>query len=144
MEPAITDFINDNKIATVCFITKEGKPYCINCFYLLDEENHVLMFKSSSGASHDEMVLPNANIAGTILPDSIDILKIKGIQFSGKILSKEDVDKFKLSSQYTKKYPFSLAMPGYIWGVLLERIKYTNNTLGFGNKTIWNLSDEKK
>lgn len=138
MKNTILEFLKENKISTVCFTDKTGKPYCINCFYLFDEANVVLMFKSSFGTTHDSFVLPDVNVAGTILPDSIDVLKIKGIQFSGKILAKTDVDKFKLNAQYTKKYPLSLTMPGYIWGVRLDHIKFTNNTLGFGNKTTWN------
>jgi len=141
MKPSILEFLKENKISSICFVDKEGKPYCVNCFYLYDEENKVLIFKSSFGTTHDAFILPDSSVAGTILPDSVDVLKIKGIQFSGKILSKTDVDKFKLSSQYTKKYPFSLTMPGYIWAVSLELIKFTNNTLGFGNKAIWNRDD---
>lgn len=142
MQATIIDFFKENKIASICFINKEAKPYCVNCFYVFDEENAILVFKSSYGTSHDSLVLPETTIAGTVLPDSIDVLKIKGIQLSGKILAKAEIDKFKLNSQYTKKYPLSLTMPGYIWAIKLEHIKYTNNTLGFGNKTIWNSADK--
>lgn len=142
MQKPIIEFLQNNKIAGICFLDKENNPYCINCFYFFDDENGILVFKSSYGTTHDSLVLTDAKVAGTILPDSLDPLKIKGIQFTGLILDKLLPDTFKLSSQYTKKYPLSLTMPGYIWAVKLETIKYTNNTLGFGNKTLWKRGEE--
>jgi uncharacterized protein YhbP (UPF0306 family) len=31
----------------------------------------------------------------------------------------------------------SIAVMGYIWAVKLNYLKFTDNTLGFGNKTTW-------
>ena len=137
MQTPIKEFLKGNKVASICFVDKEGNPYCVNCFYFFDDENGILVFKSSFGTKHDAFIMTNAKVAGTILPDSLDALKIKGIQFSGKIMDKSLPDTFKLSSNYTKKYPLSLTLPGYIWAIHLEHVKFTNNTLGFGNKTVW-------
>lgn len=142
MQKSIIEFLQHNKVASICFVDKENHPYCINCFYFFDDDNGILVFKSSYGTTHDSLVLSHAKVAGTILPDSLDPLKIKGIQFTGLIMDKLLPDTFKLSAHYTKKYPLSLTMPGYIWAVRLEFIKFTNNTLGFGNKTLWKRGEE--
>ena len=133
----IVDFLQENKISTICFIDLENHPYCINCFYTFDEEHHILIFKSSIGATHQQLTKPTACISGTILPNVIDTLKLKGIQFTGKIIENEEIDKLQLNLKYVKKYPMSLAVMGYVWAVRLDFLKFTDNTLGFGNKTIW-------
>lgn len=139
----ISEFLNDNKIATVCFVDNEGKPYCINCFYVYDEKSLLLIFKSSVGTTHHNFIKPDTHVAGTILPGTIDFLKIKGIQFNGKLVDEKHIGNLELSSKYTKKFPISLAIPGYVWGVKLNYIKFTDNTLGFGNKNIWEAAGEK-
>lgn len=130
-------FLQDNKVSTVCFIDLENKPYCINCFYTFEEEHHVLIFKSSTGTTHQKLTKPMASISGTILPNVIDTLKLKGVQFTGKIIENEEIDKLQLNTKYLKKYPMSIAVMGYVWAVRLDFLKFTDNTLGFGNKTTW-------
>lgn len=137
MQTVIKEFFENNKVAGICFIDKDLHPYCITCFYYFDSDNGILVFKSSYGTKHDAMIIPNKHVAGTLLPDNPDPLKIKGIQFTGIIMDKSLPDTFKLSGKYTKKYPMSLTLPGYIWAIQLEHVKFTNNTLGFGNKTVW-------
>jgi uncharacterized protein YhbP (UPF0306 family) len=133
----IKTFLSSNKVATVCFVDEHNNPYCINCFFVFDEEHNILIFKSSAGTTHQNFIKPMACVSGTILPDALDVLKIKGIQFVGKLVDKQEEESFKLNSKYLKKYPMSLAILGYIWAVKLDYVKFTDNTLGFGNKTIW-------
>jgi uncharacterized protein YhbP (UPF0306 family) len=129
-------FLVANKVATICFIDNANKPYCINCFYCFDELSNVLIFKSSLGTTHQNYLIPFGNVSGTILPDVLDTLKLKDLQFTGTIIQKAEADKLSLS--YLKKYPMSMAIAGYSWGIKLEFMKFTDNTLGFGNKIIWN------
>ncbi len=138
IQTKVKEFLGANKVSTVCFINAEGKPYCINCFYVFDEGTTTLVFKSSYGTSHDALVKAGADVAGTIVPDEINVMSLKGIQFTGILLDKKEIDECKLGTQYIKSFPMSLAMPGYVWAVKLKHLKYTDNTLGFGNKTLWN------
>jgi uncharacterized protein YhbP (UPF0306 family) len=134
----IINFLDANKIASIGFVDIENKPYCINCFYLFDEPSLTLVFKSSLGTRHHSLIKENISIAGTILPNAIDFLKIKGIQFTGKLIGVTKINRLGLSAKYIKKFPMSLAINGYVWAVKLEFIKLTDSSLGFGNKTIWN------
>ena len=133
----IKGFISTNQIASVCFVDENKFPYCINCFFAVDIVNKLIVFKSSTGTRHHAHTLAKAPIAGTILPEKIEKLKIRGAQFNATILSNEELISFNCSATYYKQYPFALAMPGYIWAANLNFIKFTDNTLGFGNKTIW-------
>lgn len=130
-------FLKENQLATICFVDENHKPYCINCFYVFDELSECLIMKSTNGTQHQTMTIESNDVSGTILPETIDLIKLKGIQFSGNIISNHDIDKFKMKTKYLKKFPISIAMSGYIWAVKLEFIKHTDNTLGFGHKTIW-------
>src|SRR5476651_2210832 len=82
----IAAFIQANKILTLCCIDADNKPYFFHCFYAFDEENHLLFFKSSPETHHAKLLLLNPSVAGSILPENIDILALKGIQLSGTIL----------------------------------------------------------
>lgn len=135
----IIDFISKNKVVTICFNDEFNNPYCINCFYCFIEESVILIFKSSYGTSHDAYIKSNSQLAGTIISEQIDLTKLKGIQFTGKLLDESDINNKKLNFYYLKAFPLSIAMPGYLWGIQLEYVKFTDNTLGFGNKRIWKI-----
>ncbi len=137
MNTNIIDFINQNQVATICFVDNQNKPYCINAFYCFAENQATLVFKSSFGTTHDDFVKQGNPTSGTIVQDQNNLAKLKGIQFSGTIVSQEEINKRGLNQLYLKKFPISIAKPGYIWGIELNFIKFTNNTLGFGNKTVW-------
>ena len=80
----------------------------------------------------------NPFVAGTVLPDKLNKLTIKGIQFEAIVLDTQQPQVKKRLNNYYKKHPAALAMPGDIWILQIEYIKMTDNTLGFGKKIIWN------
>lgn len=133
----IIEFLGSNKLATVCFVDNEGNPYCINCFYYFDELNQALVFKSSNKATHHTFIQNRSGIAGTILPNSLDFLKLKGAQFRGKLVDEQQIKDFDLDSKYTKKHPMSMAISGYVWAVELNFVKFMDSTFGFGKDTVW-------
>ena len=101
-------FLNQNKVITVCLVDNKNHPYCINCFYVFDENSKCLIFKSSHGTYHQGLIKDSASVSGTILPEKIDTLKLRGIQFTGKLISSIKVETLNLNSKYLKKYPFGL------------------------------------
>ncbi len=132
----ISDFFKQNRVATVCFTDTKNVPYCFTGFFVLNNGSATLVFKSSYGTSHEDSTLFSSMVSGTVLPEQLDVLKIKGIQFTGRTLNQEEIiDEY--ISMYYKKYPFARVMGGYIWAVSLQSIKFTDNTLLFGNKTKW-------
>ena len=132
----ISDFFKQNRVATICFTDIKNVPYCFTGFFVLSKESAALVFKSSYGTSHEDATLYSSIVSGTVLPEHLDILKIKGIQFTGRTLNQEEI-RDEYTSTYYKKYPFARVMGGYIWAVSLTSIKFTDNTLLFGNKTKW-------
>jgi len=141
MDERIIHFIEGQKVATVCCVDPENKPYCFSCFYVFDKNKDLLYFKSSANAHHTELLVQNSSVAGTIQPDKLNPLAIKGIQFTGQILDAINDLCSEATSLYHKKYPFAWAMPGEVWTVQLQVIKMTDNTLSFGKKINWQLHE---
>lgn len=138
MDKSIVAFIENQKSCTLCCVDQTGKPYCFSCFYVFNAEHGLLYFKSSSKTKHGGILLNNPFVAGTILPDKLNILVIRGIQFEGILLPKNHFLVEQASSYYHKKNPAALAVPGDIWLVKINNIKMTDSTFGFGKKITWN------
>jgi uncharacterized protein len=141
MNERIVDFITHQRVASVCCVDEENKPYCFSCFYAFDAERDLLYFKSGSSAHHSQILLQNPVVAGTIQADKLNTLAIKGIQFTGRILHPKNDLCSQAESVYHKRFPFALAMPGEIWTLQPETIKMTDNTLSFGKKLHWHLGE---
>jgi uncharacterized protein len=137
MNPSIIEFINEQKVASVCCLDENGLPHCFSCFYAFNSTDGLLYFKSQASSGHSRMLLNKQDTAGTILPDKLKVLALKGIQFKGAVLDFSDPLCANASSNYHKKFPFALAKSGEVWTIRLDCIKMTDNTKGFGTKIIW-------
>jgi uncharacterized protein YhbP (UPF0306 family) len=112
-------------------------PYCFSCFFAYDPDEQLICFKSSPAAHHSSLVNDGTLVAGTINPDKLNRLAIKGIQFRGMVLDNDEVLKNRVRSLYHSRFPFSIAMPGEMYVIKLLSIKMTDNTLSFGKKMHW-------
>ena len=141
MNEKITAFISKQTCGNLCCVDKDGKPWCFSFFYAFNKAEGLLYYKSSEDTRHSGIIMKNPFVAGTILPDKLSLLQIKGVQFEGTVIPFEDFLAKGAYSAYHKKFPFSIAMPGQIWTIRLEEIKYTDNSLGFGTKLKWNRAE---
>jgi uncharacterized protein len=137
MEKLISDFIKKQKVASVCCVDEAGLPYCFSCFFAFNEDECLLFFKTNSDTHHAKLLKNNKNIAGTIMPDKLNVLAIQGIQFQGYVLQANESEQKHAGRHYHAKYPFALAMKGDVWTIQLTSIKMTDNTKGFGTKLNW-------
>ena len=136
MEDKIEHFIAENKVFTMA-TSSNGDPHCASCFYAYDKVNKTLIFSSDDHTKHITDAIANTNVAGTINTEVTAIVKIQGIQFTGEFINPTKEEAKGLYSIYYNKFPFARAKPAPIWGVQLNWIKMTDNTLGFGNKLEW-------
>lgn len=137
MNKSIAQFIEKQKSCTLCCVDEAGKPYCFSCFYVFNAEHGLLYFKSSPNSKHCGIIKNSPFVAGTILPDKLNVLVIKGIQFEGIVLPSNHFLIEQASSFYHRKNPAAMAISGDIWIVKIENIKMTDSTLGFGKKITW-------
>lgn len=136
MDQEIKDFINECKVATICG-TEDQQPYCFNGYYSFLEQDAYLVYKSSYNTKHEKILEQNPLVAGTIIPENIDLTTLRGIQFEGELI-RETIDvTMKASSAYYLKFPFAMAVPGKLYVIALKKIKFTDNAKGFGYKNHW-------
>lgn len=137
MRKELSDFIGENKIATICCLDREGKPYCFNCFYVFEPVQKLLFFKSSEKTFHAQSLKVNPEISGTILPQKSNVLALKGLQFTGQVLYDDFPSEISPANYYHKYNPMALAKAGEVWCVQLSKAKMTDSTRVFGEKLIW-------
>ena len=137
MDKRIIQFISKQTCATVCCIDQTGRPYCFSVFYAFDADRGLLFYKSANNTKHSPLLSINPVVAGTISPDRLNLLQIKGVQFEGSVLAFDDPLTINASCHYYNKHSLARTMPGEIWTIEITNLKFTDNTLGFGSKTIW-------
>jgi len=103
-------------------------------FYIYDE--HMLSFAVASNIEtmHIKYIMKNNTVAGNIFLETLEIDKIKGVQFFGEFLELKDE---KLKQRYFKKFPYALDLNPKLWQIKVTSFKMTDNELGFGEKLIW-------
>jgi uncharacterized protein YhbP (UPF0306 family) len=133
----IAKFMQKQDCATICCVDAAGHPYCFNCFYAFNANEAWLVFKSGNESHHASLLQANANVAGAVLPNKLQTLLVKGMQFEGKVLHGSAAQKELASAGYYKKNPMAIAMPGELWIIQLRTMKMTDNSQGFGKKIHW-------
>ena len=141
---AIIQFLQEQTCAGICCVERSGKPYCFSCFYAFNSVEGLLYFKSSANSHHAGLMKENPFVAGTILPDKLNKVFIKGIQFEATVLDTTQPLVNRKLGIYLAKHPLALAIPGEIWALQINHIKMTDSTLGFGKKITWNREPEMK
>lgn len=137
MNDKIKKFIQQQTCAAVCCVDEAGNPYCFSCFYAFDAGENFLYFKSSNESHHAALIKQNPAVAGTIMPDKLNVFQMKGIQFEGMIVEKNDERALQASDNYHKRHPMAYAVPGKVWTIRIDKIKFTDNSPGFGKKITW-------
>ncbi|MBI2285031.1 MAG: pyridoxamine 5'-phosphate oxidase family protein [Bacteroidetes bacterium] len=137
MTDHIDNYILQQTAASICCIGEKGKPYCFSCFYAYNRKDHLLYYKSSADTLHSIHLLSNPHIAGTILPDKLQKLLVKGVQFEGELLSQDHTLSKNAATQYYLRNPMAVAVPGIVWTIRIDHIKMTDSSLGFGKKILW-------
>jgi uncharacterized protein YhbP (UPF0306 family) len=137
MDETIKFFLQHQSVVTICCTEEDGSPYCFPCFFAFNAAQGLLYFKSSSKSHHATLLSKNPEIAGSILPDKLNVLQLKGVQFEGKILPSGHELQQRSSINYYSKYPQALLIPGDIYVIQLTNIKMTDGAKGFGKKITW-------
>lgn len=111
--------------------------WCANCFYVFDEENIAFYLMTSIESRHSKLMLKNHLVAGTVNGQPKNISLIKGIQYKGVISLLTEENNADALSLYTKRFPIAKIKSLPLWKIEISELKFINNILGFGNKTLW-------
>lgn len=137
MNKTIVDFLNNQTCATISCISDNAQPYSFICFYVFDAEDVLLYFKLSPATDHIKFLERNPIVSGTILPDKLNKLVVKGVQFIGIFLNVLHPLSIKAERHYYKGVPMAMAMKGNVFTIKINSIKMMDSSRVFGSKILW-------
>ncbi|MBK7605181.1 MAG: hypothetical protein IPI15_16710 [Saprospiraceae bacterium] len=79
----------------------------------------------------------NPIVSGTILPDKMNKLVVKGVQFNGVFLKATDSMSLNADRKYYKGVPMAMAMKGNVFTIKINSIKMMDSSRVFGSKILW-------
>lgn len=138
---SILEFLQKQSFATICYTDGES-PFCFNCYYAINEERGLLYFKTSSSARHSTILLQRRKVSGTVLPDKVDRIMTKGVQFTGEVLIADEEMMKEASKLYHRRMPMALAMNGVVFVVRLDIVKMTERKLSGARRVEWKRGEE--
>lgn len=137
IDPRITDFITEHHVLTVACASKEGALWCANAFYVFDPQEPGFIITSEEKTQHAQLFLENPQVTGSVVLETEQVGKIQGLQFAGTVRRCDGglFDRCRLL--YLKRFPYAILKGGEVWMIRLDRLKFTDNRLGFGKKLHW-------
>lgn len=148
VDPRILRFIGRHRVLTLATAAPEtGDLWCCNLFYaympasraMSDFPGGAFVFTSPAETRHAEMFSGNSYVAGSVVLESKTVGRLQGLQLQGTV---QRADTFPetfsaAKNTYLKRFPFAAVMLSDLWVMEVTRLKYTDNTLGFGTKLHW-------
>ena len=132
----IFTYLKKQHVLSLC-CSFDDDIWCANCFYVFDEKEVAFYLMTSAESRHSKLMLNNHLVAGTVNGQSKNISLIKGIQYKGVISLLAEENKNDALSLYTKRFPIAKIKSQPLWKIEISELKFTNNILGFGNKSAW-------
>lgn len=150
VDPRIVRFIGRHRVMTLAASVPDGgELWCCNLFYAYmrsaqaadfpDFAGGAFVFTSPETTRHAAMFSACPKVAGAIVLESKAVGRLQGLQLQG-IVRRADTSAGLLAAAkhaYLKRFPFAAVMLSDLWVLEITRLKYTDNTLGFGTKLHW-------
>lgn len=135
----ITDFIGRHHVLTLATTGTDGKPYVASAFYAYDTERNVFVITSDTTTRHGAEMSADSRVAMSIALETRIVGRIEGIQIEAcaEIATDATSDYKQLRACYLKKFPYAALATLTLWRLSPERMKLTDNRLGFGKKLVW-------
>jgi uncharacterized protein YhbP (UPF0306 family) len=137
MNHKIIDFLKRQTAASISCLDEINRPHSFSCFFAFNSTDILLYFKSSESSYHSGILLQNPAVSGTIMPDKLNKLAVKGIQLTGDVLPFNDPLCKEASQYYYHKFPVAVAIKGVVWTIRIDELKMTNNVMGIFEKLSW-------
>lgn len=112
----------------------EGMPYCSNAFYCYDAERNLLIFTSDMTTRHAQQMQRNPHVAASVVLETKVVGRVRGLQLCGTAERADEAAR----RAYLRRFPYAALAELTLWAITPGFMKFTDNTLGFGKKLIWN------
>ncbi len=130
MDRRIVRFLKRHHVMSLAV---EG-PWSAAVFYAFDEERQAFVYASGPETLHAQRAVENPEGSGSIVLETRMVGRLQGMQLRGRTWHTEEEWARKV---YLKRFPFAAAMTPELWVLEPAYMKYTDNTLGFGKKLVW-------
>ncbi len=132
----ISRWLNRQHVITYC-VSDGDDLWCANAFYVWDAERVAFYLLSDTSTRHAQMAGERTRVAGTINGQPKTVALIRGVQFRGELRLLSGNEGESKRALYWRRFPIARAMSAPVWEILPDEMKFTDNTLGFGNKVTW-------
>lgn len=131
-------FLQKHHVLTLSTSSELG-GWTAHCFYAWVPGREAFVFTTDPETRHGAEMLANPGVSGGIVLETKVIGLIRGIQFTGRSFPchEDDAEYPSVRNAYLKRFPFALAAKLDLWILYPDRIKMTDNRLGFGKKLEW-------
>lgn len=137
----IIRFIRRHHVMTVATCS-EG-PWCANLFYAWLDEPGCFVFTSDGDTRHGTDFVRCGEAAASVVLETRTVGRVQGLQITGTVVRAAGPGQKTASAAlkaYLKRFPYAAAAKLELWLLLPHVLKYTDNTLGFGKKILWQAS----
>jgi uncharacterized protein YhbP (UPF0306 family) len=138
MEQRMIRFLQKHHVLTLSTSSELG-GWTAHCFYAWVPGREAFVFTTDPETRHGGEMLANPGVSGGIVLETKVIGLIRGIQFTGRSFPchEDDAEYTSVRNAYLKRFPFAMAAKLDLWILYPDRIKMTDNRLGFGKKLEW-------
>ena len=135
MDERIAKFLARHHVMTLATVDDGGRAWCSNEFYAFDSGRAMLIFTSSADTAHAAHMSANPEVAASVVLETRVVGRVQGCQIRGRAALGDDGAR----RRYLRRFPYAAAMltDAEVWAVTVDYVKFTDNTLGFGKKLIW-------
>lgn len=133
VDERIMRFIAKHHVLTLATVGESGEAWVANCFYAYDPRRNLFIFTSDTSTRHGSEMAKNGKVALSVVRETRIVGCVQGLQVVGYARPADD----EAHKAYIKRFPYAVVAPLTLWMVEPTHIKFTDNTLGFGKKLIW-------
>ena len=137
MNERIVRFLKKHHVLTLATAGEGGTLHCSNLFYAWLEEERAFVFTSSLDTKHAQDALRRPEVAASVVLETRVVGNVQGVQLRGVMFRPEDERLQKAKKRYLRRFPYAAVMDLELWLLEATWLKFTDNTLGFGKKLVW-------
>lgn len=132
----ITSFIGRHHVLTLA-TQHWGQPWCANMFYAWSDAGY-FVFTSDEATRHIDEAKSDDRVAASIVLETKVVGRLQGLQVEGRLMRVAgSPEESRARASYLRKFPFAAVADLNLWILAPTLMKFTDNTLGFGKKIIW-------
>lgn len=120
---------------TLATVNEQGLAWCCSIFYVYVPDSRELVFTSGIDTCHGAHLVKNAEVAASIVLESRVVARLQGVQIRGTVRGVPADSNYTRS--FLKRFPYAAMSLKEMWVLSVDYAKYTDNTLGFGTKLIY-------